>query len=46
MRTSTLGHDLRDLYGNEITMGHKLEKMTLSRELKDPNGREMTLGHR
>ena len=26
MRKSTLGHERRDLYGNEMTMGHKWEK--------------------
>ena len=44
MRKSTLGHELRDLNGKEMTFGHKREKTTLGCELRDLNGKEMIVG--
>ena len=39
MRKTTIGRELRALYGKEMTLGHKLEKMTRGRELRALNGK-------
>ena len=45
MRKTTLGHDLKDRNGKEMSLDHKPGKMTQGHEFRALNGKEMTLGH-